>query len=243
VQQSDEIVFLLIPHIVRESILTAENTRPIFTGTGQSIELMKRSPAKIAEEEGAQGLNGTTPNLQATSAANAASSMISKMAADAHPIAPPTANGAPTPNATTPRVSGPPLNLTIVPQVVNQAVGSTFQVAVMAANAHDLFSVPMQIQFDPRVLSLVDVDSGELLSRDGQAVALVHRDEGNGMVTISASRPPGTAGVTGAGTVCTLTFKALAGGDATLALVKLGAKDSKQNSLPTVGTQATVHVK
>ncbi len=246
VQQSDEIVFLLIPHIVRESILTAENTRPIFTGTGQSIELMKRDPAKLtAEQDAANALNGMAPNLQATSAANAASSMLSKIASDAHPIAPPAANGAPSPNATatTPRVSGPPLSLTVVPQVVNQAVGSTFQVAVMAANAHDLFSVPMQVQFDPRVLSLVDVDSGELLSRDGQAVALVHRDEGNGMVTISASRPPGTAGVTGAGTVCTLTFKALAGGDATLALVKLGAKDSKQNSLPTIGTQATVHVK
>jgi len=137
----------------------------------------------------------------------------------------------------------PPVNLTVVPAVANQVVGSTFQVAILAGNARDLFSVPMQLQFDPKVLSLVDVDAGELLSRDGQAVALVHRDEGNGLVTIAASRPPNTAGVNGQGTVCTLTFKAVAGGDSALSLVKIGAKDSKQNSLPTTGSQAMVHVK
>ena len=40
VQQQDEIVFLLIPHIVRESMLTDQNTRAIYTGTSQSIELL-----------------------------------------------------------------------------------------------------------------------------------------------------------------------------------------------------------
>ncbi len=39
--QRDEVVFLLIPHIVRESVLTRINTRAIDTGTGQSIELRR----------------------------------------------------------------------------------------------------------------------------------------------------------------------------------------------------------
>ena len=43
--------------------------------------------------------------------------------------------------------------------------------------------------------------------------------------------------------MCTLTFKALAPGDSALKLVKVGAKDSKQNNLPTVGNQSVVHVK
>jgi len=86
------------------------------------------------------------------------------------------------------------------------------------------------------------VDAGNLLGKDGQAVALVHRDEGNGAVTISAARPPGVKGVDGSGTVCTLTFKAIAPGDSSLQLVRIGARDSKQNSLPAVGTPATVHV-
>lgn len=112
-----------------------------------------------------------------------------------------------------------------------------------AANAHDLFEVPLQLKFDPRVLSLVNVDSGDLLGRDGQPVALVHRDEGNGSVTVSAARPPQTPGVNGAGVVCTLTFKAMAVGDSPLSLVKIGAKDSKGTNMPAVGTQGVVHVK
>ncbi len=39
--QQDEVVFLLIPHIVRESLLTHLNTRAIDSGTGQSIELRR----------------------------------------------------------------------------------------------------------------------------------------------------------------------------------------------------------
>jgi len=140
-------------------------------------------------------------------------------------------------------VTSAPISLTVVPATGNQQVGATFQVAVMAANAHDLFSVPMQMQFDPKLLSLVNVDAGDLLGRDGQAVALVHRDEGNGAVTISTSRPPGTTGVDGQGTICTLTFKALAPGDAVLSLVRIAAKNSRQDTLPAVGTQAVVHVK
>jgi len=170
--------------------------------------------------------------------------MIGKIAADARPLTQPGAMN-PAAMTTTPSAAvptGPPVTLSVTPATLNQAVGSTFQVQVVANNAHDLFSVPLQMQFDPKVLALVNVDSGEMLSRDGQAVALVHRDEGNGAVTVSASRPPGATGVNGQGTICTLTFKALAAGNATLALTRTGAKDSKQNTLPTVGIQSVVHV-
>ncbi len=41
IHQQDEIVFLIIPHIVRDSILTDENTRAIYAGTGQTVELIR----------------------------------------------------------------------------------------------------------------------------------------------------------------------------------------------------------
>ena len=107
--------------------------------------------------------------------------------------------------------------------------------SVVLSNAHDVFAVPLQIQFDPKVLQLVNVDAGGLLGGDGQPVALVHRDEGNGLVTISASRPPGVGGVNGQGQVCMLTFKAIGAGDTNIALVKVGAKNSIQANLPAVG--------
>jgi general secretion pathway protein D len=131
----------------------------------------------------------------------------------------------------------------VTPPSSNQTVGATFMAGVYLTNAHDVYSVPVQVQFDPKVLQLVNVDAGSLLGGDGQPVALVHRDEGNGLVTISASRPPGVTGVNGAGQVCVLTFKAIAAGDTNISLVKVGAKNSAQASLPAVGKQAVVHVK
>jgi general secretion pathway protein D len=88
------------------------------------------------------------------------------------------------------------------------AVGSTFQVPVVLTGGKDVASVPLQVQYDPAKLSLVNVTSGDLLGRDNQAVALVHRDDGPGSITINAARPPGVAGVSGAGVVCVLSFQA-----------------------------------
>jgi general secretion pathway protein D len=265
--QDDEIVFLLIPHIVRESVLTRMNTRAIDTGTGQSIELRRDSAANIAAADlGNTSLNPAQPSSpsQPTSAANAAQAMVQHLKNQAQPIAPPelptAAPAAPTtPPAAQPQSQAqphidvpaavpspggiPPVNLSVIPADSTQTMGSTFQVAVMLTNGHDIYSVPLQLQFNPNVVQLVNVDAGDFLSRDGQAVAVVHRDEGNGLVTISASRPPNVAGVNGQGNVCTLTFKAIATGDTSLALVKVGAHNSAQANLPTVGTQAVVHVK
>ncbi|HEV2709031.1 MAG TPA: cohesin domain-containing protein [Edaphobacter sp.] len=237
----DEIVFLLIPHIVRESILSRLNTRAIDTGTGQSIELRHVDADEAGMDLGNPGFVNprATSTGPATSAANAAAAMVQQMQKQAQPLTPPPASGA----APSSAPAGPPVSLNVVAPPSAQAVGSTFQVSVMLDNGRDIYSVPLQMQFNPKVLELVNVDAGNFLGRDGQAVALVHRDDGNGLVTISSSRPPNVAGVTGQGSLCTLTFKAVAAGDSNLALVKVGARNSAQANLPAVGSQAVVHVK
>ena len=267
--QQDEIVFLLIPHIVRESVLTRLNTRPIDTGTSQSIELRHDAAAAADYDIPVRGAAKPAATGPATTAANAASAMVQQLKQAAQPPTPPppaptnqpgvlpstpvvpanapgTVAPAPAPAAQPQSqnpAAGPPLSFTVVPPSSNQTVGSTFQVAVMLTNARDVYSVPLQLQFNPAVLQLVNVDSGDLLARDGQAVSLVHRDEGNGSVTISTSRPPGVAGITGQGSICTLTFKATAAGDSNLALTKVAARTSTQANLPATGSQAVVHVK
>ena len=237
--QDDEIVFLLIPHIVRESILTQLNTRAIDTGTGQSIELRQ-----VADAVPAPALLQPVverPIGSGTTAAAAAASIVGQIAQQANPRQPgQTLSGQPLPG---PQPPVAPVTFNIQPPSSNQSVGSTFQVAVSLANGTDIYSVPLQLQFNPAVLDLVNVDAGDFLGRDGQAVSLVHRDEGNGLVTISTSRPPGVAGVSGQGSLCVLTFKAKAAGDSNLSLVKVGARNSTQASLPATGSQAVVHVK
>jgi general secretion pathway protein D len=235
----DEIVFVLIPHIVRESVLTNANTRAIDTGTSTSIELRR---AANPEENLAPVATGPAVPAQTTTAANAAAGMVQQMRQQAMPPMP--GGGGPAANmGTAAAAAGPPVAFFVLPVNSTQAVGSTFRASVVLSNAHDVFSVPLQVQFDPKVLALVNVDTGGLLGGDGQPVALVHRDEGNGMVTVSASRPPGVKGVDGQGEVCILTFKAIAAGDSSIALVKVGAKNSINASLPAIGSQATVHVK
>ncbi len=228
--QQDEVVFVLIPHIVRESVLTKINTRAIDTGTNNDIQL--RFDPLLADQSAA--LPATASNQSKTTAANAAAAAVETLKQQAVPPSPP--------GQTTPS-SVPPLSLVVLPANSTQKVGTTFQVAVVATFADDVTGVPMQVQFDPKVLQLVNVDAGRLLSKDGQSAALVHRDEGNGMVTISTSRPPGTPGVSGQGDVCTLTFRAVAPGDSNITLVKVSASNSHQVTVPAVGSQAIVHIK
>jgi general secretion pathway protein D len=123
------------------------------------------------------------------------------------------------------------------------ADGSTFQVPVVISNATDISSVPLQITYDATKLTLVNVGAGDFLTRDGQAAALVHRDDGPGTITINASRPPGTPGVSGAGVVCMLAFQAKAPGQSTIDISRPGAVTSKQQPAPAEGSSITVNVK
>lgn len=244
----NEIVFVMIPHIVRESVLTRLNTRMIDTGTGSSVELRRSSEAQ-ADDDSYIDPSSTRPFVNASTAANAASAMVQQLQQQGQrlPVLPsaqtplPAAVASATPPAAA-TADNLPVSLSVTPADSTQAVGSTFQVAVALGNGRDVYSVPLQLQFDPRVLNLVNVDAGDFLGHDGQAVSIVHRED-NGLITISTSRPPGVAGMNGQGTVCTLTFMAKAAGDSTLALVKVGAKNSTQTNLPAVGSQAVVHVK
>ena len=253
-KSQDEVVFLLIPHIVREPLVTRLNTRPIDTGTGTAIELRREAipEAATAVDTSANVTTGAFQQQRAAgaspaaplTAAQAASAMIGQVGNENTPAAQRAQQALNNPVAAMlPQSAAAPVSFTVTPPASSQTVGSTFQMAVIASGAKDLYSVPLQVQFNPALLSLVNVDSGEFLGRDGQAVAVVHRDEGNGTVTISASRPPAVRGVDGQGSVCVMTFKALAAGDSTVSLSRVGAKDSAQTSLPAVGSQATVHIR
>jgi general secretion pathway protein D len=85
----------------------------------------------------------------------------------------------------------------------------------MVSGAKDLYSAPMQISYDPNLLQFVSVSNGDMLSRDGQAVALVHRED-NGTVQANATRPPGAGGVSGDGVLYSITFKAKGKGEASV---------------------------
>ncbi len=129
------------------------------------------------------------------------------------------------------------------PPTLDQPVGSTFTVNVNLAGGQNVFSVPLQIMYNPRVLQLLNVSNGTLLSQDGQTVARVNRDDSMaGILQVTASRPPGTNGISGDGSVFTLTFQARTPGQSTLSINRAALKNAAMQTTPASGSQAIVTV-
>jgi general secretion pathway protein D len=133
--------------------------------------------------------------------------------------------------------------LSFDPSTLDAPVGSTIAVNVAIAGGQNVFSVPLQIGYDPKTLSLVNVSNGNFLNRDGQVVALVHRDDPiAGQVQVTATRPPGVPGVSGEGQVFTLTFMAKAPGSSQLSIHQAVLRDAAQQKIPATGSQAMITV-
>ena len=218
--RENEIVFALVPHIIRGQELSELNERALQVGTASAIELHRvNRPAAAPGSEAAPA-----PAPQAP--------------APAQPLQPvPQAN----PNQPQPQTGS--ASFMFDPANMTQAQGTTFAMNVLLSGAQNVYSVPLKISYDPKVLQVVNVSNGGLLSQDGQAVALVHRDDdSSGTLQITATRPPGATGVSGQGTVVTLTFMAKAAGQSNLTISKGGARDPGMQPIAVAGAVATVTV-
>ncbi|MFZ0663167.1 MAG: cohesin domain-containing protein [Acidobacteriaceae bacterium] len=248
----DQIVFLLIPHVVRAEMLDPLNLREVDSGTSNDIELRHLNTATLIPASEQQTENPVMLGAPANPAATSGSATGAAAAAPAPNSAVGAGSAASAAEAAVANMqqAAAPVQLNLAPEIQQAKVGSTFQVKVNLAGGNDVFSVPMQLQYDQTKLSLINVDLGDtqapggtnFLGKDGQAVALVHRDDGNGNVAISASRPPGARGVNGSGTVCVLTFKATAAGPAAIVVTKPVVRNSAQQAEPATGSRAIVQV-
>ena len=227
----NEIVFALIPHIVRGPEISELSQREIATGTATAIELRRGRPS--------------TPAPTAAPAGEAPGAGAPAQSPQPAPPVQPPAQAPPqaTPQALPQAAPSGTASFVFDPANITQPNGSTFAVNVMLTGAQNVYSVPLQVSYDPKVLQVVNVSNGGLLSQDGQAVALVHRDDDTtGALQITATRPPGSAGISGQGAVVTLTFLAKASGQSTLTISKGGARDPGMQALPVAGAVATVTV-
>jgi len=211
-----EIVFMLIPHIVRGQELSELNLRTLDVGTGAAIDLRRAARAESPKPAAPGGAAPVTP-----------------------PPAAPTELG---PAPAKPAPQGPAA-LRFDPAEITQAVGSTFVVNVVYSGSDAVYAVPIQLSYDPRVLQLLNISNGGFLAGDGQSVALVHREDPPGTLQASATRPPGAGGVPGEGAVFTLTFVAKAPGESPLIITRPGARDANMQMLQVTASPATVTVR
>jgi general secretion pathway protein D len=199
-----EIVFALIPHIVRRKDIDEFNTRTIDVGTANSVHL-RHEPSTLN---------------------NSASADAPKTISSAEP----------------PRETAAALELD--PTVVSVVKGETFAVNVLLSGAKDVHSVPLQVEYDPNGLQLVNVSNGDFLSQGEQLVALVHREDAStGTLEVTASRPAKAKGVSGHGVVTTLTFQAKSAGSFPIRVSKGVVIQSGQQQAAVSGGETTVSVR
>lgn len=244
----NEVVFVMVPHLVRDQEVSDLNLRPIDVGTDNGVEL------RLAPNRPGRGGQGESPQPQSQQPRSAAppSNAAPSNAATGNPAptvggvqAPPPQNANPTPTPPGQEGAGPAGQavLRFDPASITTTNGGTFTVNVTMNGGTDVASVPLQITYDPKHLSVVKIDNGDFLTRDGQPVALVNRDDVNiGVLVASASRPPGSGGVTGQGTVFTVTLQAKQPGDTVLSITRPGARNSQQQPIQVLGSQMTVKV-
>ena len=217
-----ELMIALIPHIVRTPDYSAENMRGIYAGTDQVVKL------------------------------NYAPRTVEPAPAPAVPAVPPPAPSAaaifmPQPPApvTNPAITVTgPARVSFLPAAVQAATGATVTVSIQADNVANLSSIsPLRIKYDPELLRLADIAPGDLLSRAGvnpSSVKDIRNDAGEASLTVT--RPPNAAAVSGSGTIAVLTFTATGNGEAPLTISEVSLKDAQNAPLAATATSLGVQI-
>jgi len=223
--QENEVLIVLIPHIVRLPTMTAANLRSIASGTDANAEIRLENVVMAPRPSPTQGVPG----------------QAQPPAGVAPPNQPPAAPVAPATPDQAPATQSPTLRFD--PGTASLKPGETATIGVVVQNVQDLYSIPMLLQYNPAVISVEDVRQGGFLSGGTQDIAIVERvDKERGQAIISATRMPNTPGVSGSGTLVGVVVRGVAAGNSQLSIVQVNAKDSQQRAIQMVTSEAAIRV-
>jgi general secretion pathway protein D len=219
--QEDEVLIVLTPRIVRIPEWTKANLRSMYSGSESTVQVKRESEIRAPVQQ--------PPPAQAQPPAS-----------NQNMGAAPAGATAPAPGASQ---GAPAAKIRFEPASLSLKTGQTATIGVVVENVNDLFSIPMLLQYNPAVISVEEVRHGGFLSGGTQEIAIVHQPfKDKGQSIISATRRPNTPGVSGSGTLIGIVVKALAPGSSNLSIVQVNAKDSQQNLIPLVTSEATLQV-
>jgi general secretion pathway protein D len=225
--EEEEDLIVVIPHIIRTPNITLENMRSLASGTDTNPEIRLESVVMSPSTLPTQAAGAAPGAGLATIAAPGATTTAAGAAAGA------VASAAQTQGA---QLHFDPAAITVKP-------GETTTIGLAVQNAQDLYSIPLLLQFDPKVISVEDVRQGGFLSGGTQPIAIVQRvDKERGQAIISATRMPNTPGVSGSGTVFGIVVRGVAAGSSTISILQVNARDSQQRPMQMVTTEANIKV-
>jgi general secretion pathway protein D len=223
--QENEVLIVVTPRIVRLPELTSANLRALYTGSETNVQLRPVA----ADLEPASATPPNSPRMQqkepestigkrATSGEGSATSRSSK---DSMPIA----------------------ALHFELSSADLKAGQVLTVRLIADSVDDLYSLPLLLEYDPKVIAVEDVRHGNFFSDGGREIAVVQQiDKEQGHAIVSVTRPPNANGVSGTGTVLEVVIRGLAGGTSTLSLPAVNAKTSKHIPIDFLTERATIRV-
>ncbi len=208
----NEVLIVLIPHIVRLPVLTAENLRSIASGSDTNAEV------HLEEEVMAPPV----PKPQTVPAA-----------ATPPPAAPAVVAPAGPQNS---MLHFDPATVTLKPGetttvgITVQNVQDLYSIPLLLQFNPAVISIE-----DVR-------QGGFLSGGTQDIAIVERVDKEKGQAIISTTRMPNTPGVSGSGTLVGIVVKGVAPGSSQLSIVQVNAKDSQQHSIPVVTSEATIRV-
>src|SRR6185437_3185078 len=165
----DEVLIAMTPHVVRMPSISADDMRTLAAGTDTNVRVFQKE------------VDGPDAAATAASAQNS--------------VAPTGAPGTANPAQASPAASGT-ASLQFQPASISLKPGDTMTVGLAIDNAHDLFSIPLLLKYDPAVIQIEDIRNGGFLSGGTQEIAVVHQeDPQQGQAVVSATRRPNTPGI------------------------------------------------
>jgi general secretion pathway protein D len=210
--QEDEVLIVMIPHIVRIPEWTKANLRSIASGSDANIQVRRESDVRAPA--------APPPAAQQTPA---------NPAANAAPA------GAANPQQAA-RVRFEPQSLTlktgqsVTIGVVVDNVNDLFSIPLLLQYNPAVISVE-EVEHG----SFLSGGTQEI-------AIVQRVDKEHGQAIISATRQPNTPGVNGSGTLMGIVIRALAPGSSNLSIVQVNAKDSQQKPIPLITGEATLQV-
>jgi general secretion pathway protein D len=185
----NEIVFLLIPHIVRRQELDELNTRAFDVGTGPTIELRLGARPLPGAGNGSQSAppGAAHPSSSPPPAPQAAPQGVPVNTAPVlNPPPAPVQPSQSSPAAAQPAAatSAGATSLRFDASRANPTQGSTFAITVVMAHGQDVASVSARIAYDPKVVQFVSATPGDFAVRNPKNEQLVV-EGGQAVVTVN----------------------------------------------------------
>lgn len=258
-----ELLIALVPHIVRYPEIGPENIKAVAAGTDTVLKLTyaraeeEPVPAEAAEAKPAEepkplapakppipvpGMPGAAPQTPAGTPEVPKPEKTPPTAPPPPPVEPKPEAAPPKETATPPEAAA--TRVVFVPPAVETQVNGTVVATLQLEAGIDVFTVPIQFRWDPRILRLNDITRGGLFAAGGQQPIFTRniRNE-DGEASVMLSRLPGTQGVSGNGALVVLRFQAVGSGETQVTVPEISLRNSQMQSSPVAAPAMRVTVK